>query len=92
MSYLKWRFDFLVRCVYVGCRELATKKNIKLHLYNSGLIPNYSIWTSHGEWTAIGVVEKNVSSSCVIYYQQLNSMNHVIFNARGFYQQEDDNT
>jgi len=59
--------------------EFSTKKNIKLHLYNSGFIPNYSIWTSHDQWTAVGVVEKNVNPSCVIYYQQLNSMNQIIF-------------
>jgi hypothetical protein len=40
-----------IRCACVNCKciDLATPREVKLHLYRVGFKPNYYVWTEHGE-------------------------------------------
>ncbi|KAK2352694.1 hypothetical protein QL285_090412 [Trifolium repens] len=40
-----------IRCPCVNCKciDLATPREVKLHLYRVGIKPNYYVWTEHGE-------------------------------------------
>ena len=40
-----------IRCPYVNCKciDLVTPREVNLHLYRDGFMPNYYVWTEHGE-------------------------------------------
>ncbi|WJX62809.1 hypothetical protein P8452_47766 [Trifolium repens] len=41
----------VIRCPCVNCKciDLKTPREVKHHLYKYGFLPNYYIWTEHGE-------------------------------------------
>lgn len=50
-----------IRCPCVNCKciDLVTPREVNLHLYRDGFMPNYYVWTEHGEVnsnTNIGVI------------------------------------
>ena len=36
-------------CIKCDCTRILTDEVVKVHLYKKGFIPNYWIWTLHGE-------------------------------------------
>ena len=48
----KHKYGGFVRCPYKFCKnekDYSSSRTIHSHLFNSGFMPNYYVWTKHGE-------------------------------------------
>ena len=48
----KYKYGGFVRCPCKFCnneRDYSSSRTINSHLFNSGFMPNYYVWTKHGE-------------------------------------------
>ena len=48
----KLKYDSFVRCPCKFCKnekDYSSSRTIQSHLFNSGFMPNYYVWTKHGE-------------------------------------------
>ena len=46
------RADGFIPCPCAGCkndRNYSTSRTIHVHLFESGFMPHYNVWTKHGE-------------------------------------------
>ena len=58
----KHKYGSFVRCPYKFCKnqkDYSSSTTLHSHLFNSGFIPNYYVWTKHGErWIVLDNNEK----------------------------------
>ena len=69
------REDGFMHCPCAGCKNghnYSTSRTIHVHLFESGFMPHYNVWTKHGE---IGVMmEDNEEEEAILAMGSLNTM------------------
>jgi len=64
-QYKYYSFDGGIRCLCLKCEctKILKGEVIKVHLYQKGFMPNYKIWTFHGE--EISSVDLTTRENCL---------------------------
>ena len=69
------RADGFMPCPCAGCKNdqnYSKSRTIHVHLFESGFMPHYNVWTKHGE---IGVMmEDNEEEEAILAMGSLNTM------------------
>lgn len=69
-------------CVKCKCIDLATPREVNLHLYRDGFMPNYYVWTKHGEVNPDANLGSHSSSGGnAVDEDQLAAINQMIHDA-----------